>query len=219
MHIYPSLIAAPLLRLESVIHELDPFVDGYHLDIMDDHFVPNMTWGADFVHAIAQATGKRLWVHCMVDNPDVWISRLMLPPDSIISFHIELNVDFSRIILRIKEKKWRASIVINPKTAPEKIFPYLELCDQVLIMSVEPGFSGQAFLPKTVQKAAMLHQYKQEHQLQYTLGMDGGIGIENIADICMHGVTDIAAAKAIFGQSDYIRAVQKLRQVCGQVRK
>ncbi len=210
IHIYPSLIGAPLLRLESVIKELDPFIDGYHLDIMDNHFVPNLTWGADFVHAIAQATSKQLWVHLMVDNPDQWVATLNLPHNSLCSIHIESNIDFSKSIKQIKEKKWQMSIAINPKTVPEKIFPLLEHCDQVLVMSVEPGFSGQSFLPETLAKVDVLVNYRQDHQLSYTMAMDGGIGLDTIEEVWKHGVNDVAVASGIFGQKDYVQAVKKL---------
>src|SRR5205814_4684098 len=126
------------------------------LDIMDNHFVPNLTWGPTVVNAIAQKTSRTLWVHLMLDNPLGIIEQLDVPQQSIISVHLESPGDIHAAIHAIKNKNWRASIAIKPKTAVSELTPFLNLIDHVLLMSVDPGFSGQAFLPATEQKIDQL---------------------------------------------------------------
>ncbi len=211
--IYPSLIAADLLRLKEEIRQLQPYCDGFHLDVMDNHFVPNLTFGADIVNAVSAATTKQLWVHLMVDNPISWCNTLTLQAESIVSFHIEATKKAQDIIKQIKENNWRASIAIKPKTPVAAIFPLLNTIDQVLLMSVEPGFSGQQFLPSVVDKIEPLITYRKDHGLSFAIGIDGGINQENIGMLATKGVEDFAVAAAIFDQPDPVAALKKLRKV------
>ncbi len=211
IRIYPSLISANLLRLQEEITRLEPYCDGFHLDIMDNHFVPNLTFGADMVHAISEITKKQLWVHLMVDNPESWCDQLQLHDESILSFHFESTKHIPDMVKRIKEKNWQPSIAIKPKTDVRELFPCLNMMNQVLLMSVEPGFSGQQFLPSVVDKIEPLLKYKDEHQLQFSIGMDGGITKQNIGTLAQKGVHDFAVASAIFDQSDPIAALQALK--------
>lgn len=211
--IFPSLIAGDLLNLQKEIKKLDPYVDGYHLDIMDNHFVPNLTWGPMFINAIAQATYRTLWVHLMVDNPMEWPDLLFLPPGSICTFHIESKKEIPKLIKQIKEKKWLASIAINPETSIEEIFPILNVFDQVLIMSVEPGFSGQAFLPKTTKKIEQLAAFRDTSNAQFHIGIDGGVNENNINMLAIKGVNDFAIASGIFDTENQIATLKKLKNL------
>src|SRR5437660_148073 len=141
MSIFTSLMAADPLNLEHAINQLQPYCAGFHLDIMDNHFVPNITWGAATVNAIAQKVekSKKIWVHLMVDNPYDFYETLFLADGSLVSFHLESKVNHADLIKRIKEKKQRASLAINPKTAASEIIPFLHVIDHILVMSVEPG--------------------------------------------------------------------------------
>ena len=145
VRIYPSLMAADPLHLENEIELLEPYCAGFHLDVMDNHFVPNITWGANTVNAIAKR-GKPVWVHLMVEKPDLFYDTLFLPVDSTVSFHIESDVDVFEFVKIIREKKQQVSIAISPKTPISRILPFLVNLDQDLLMSVEPGFSGQHLL-------------------------------------------------------------------------
>ncbi len=211
IRIYPSLISANLLRLEEEIKKLEPYCDGFHIDIMDNHFVPNLTFGADIVHAISTVTNKQLWVHLMIDDPESWIDSLQLPPESILSFHFESTKHIPEIIKRITEKNWLPSIALKPKTAVSEIFPFLNGISQVLLMSVEPGFSGQRFLPSVIGKLEPLMKQRDKHKLSFTIGMDGGVNEENIGMLAQHGIHDFAIASAIFDQPDPVAALKKLR--------
>jgi ribulose-phosphate 3-epimerase len=211
--IYPSIVAAPPLTLDNTIKQLDPYCAGFHCDIMDNHFVPNLTFGASTVNAINAASKKPVWVHLMVDDPINWCKTLSLKSNSIVSFHFESTNEIQVITKRIKENNWKASIAINPKTPVEKIFDLLHLIDQVLIMSVEPGFSGQRFLESVLNKIAPLIAYRTQHHLSFEIGIDGGITAENIGMIAEHNVNDFAIASAIFNQPNPLNALQKLSNI------
>lgn len=206
--IFPSLIGGNLLCIEKSMRQVAPYCHGFHLDVMDNHFVANLTFGADTVNAIADATSKQIWVHLMVDDPINWCDTMNLAPNSIVSFHFESTSNHDDIIECIKEKKWIPSIAINPKTDAEKIFPLLNAIDHALVMSVEPGFSGQRFLNDSLEKVKAIKRYKGE----VVIGMDGGINQENIADVVAAGAQDLAIASAIFAPNDPGQAIQSLQK-------
>lgn len=212
VRIYPSLISAHLLNIEHDITMLEPYCDGFHLDIMDNHFVPNLSFGIDMIHAISEKTRKQLWVHLMVDNPHQWTQKISLPSHTIVSFHIESAQEVLSLINLIKEKKWLPSIAINPKTNVNEIFSYLHLIDQLLVMSVEPGFSGQRFLEAAITKIELLNDYRKTNNLSFSIGCDGGITIENSAILAHKGVSDFAIASAIFNAPNPIQAIEQLRK-------
>lgn len=211
--IYPSLISADLLNLGSVIKNFNPVCDGFHIDIMDNHFVPNLTWGADLTNAISRASHKPLWVHLMVEKPDEWLPILDLTPGSILTFHFESNSEKIRLIHRIKEKNLKAGIAINPKTSVEQILPFADLVDQILVMSVEPGFSGQDFNPDVLAKLDPLLFLRKAQQLNFTIAMDGGINAKNIHMLAQKGVDEFGVASAIFNDPNPIAAYEKLKKL------
>jgi len=213
VEIFPSLISSDLLNLQKEIEILDSHCHGYHIDVMDDHFVPNLTWGTQFVEAIDKATAKPLWVHLMVDDPRRWVKILSLNANSIISFHIESSKETRTILDLIKKKNIVPSIAINPKTPIETIFPFLDILPHVLVMSVEPGFSGQSFLPEVVQKVDLLRGYCQSRGFKCKIGMDGGIGKENISMLCKKGVEHFGIGSAIFEEKDRVGAINNLYKV------
>src|SRR5262245_4796884 len=150
--LYPSLIAADQLNLKAAIQLLEDHCHGFHADVMDGHFVPTLTWGPPTVNALDRITSKPLWVHLMVTDPATVIAQLHLKPDSLVSFHLESTSNPKSIINRIEEKKWRSSLAISPKTDLKTTFDLLSSIDHLLIMSVEPGAGGQAFIPETLAK-------------------------------------------------------------------
>ena len=210
--IYPSLIAANPLYLHQTIKTLEPYCAGFHCDIMDNHFVSNLTFGFDIVQAIDAATFTQTWVHLMVDNPADWCKRLILKPHSIVSFHFESTNEPDKVIKCIKEKKWLPSIAINPKTDEGEIFHLLDTISQILIMSVNPGFSGQPFLDTVLKKIPSLIYERKKRNLTFSIGIDGGINAKNIISIAQQGAQDLAIASAIFNTPDPLRALQSLSQ-------
>jgi ribulose-phosphate 3-epimerase len=212
-YIFPSLTAADQLNLHHDIKLLEPYCDGFHLDVMDNHFVPNITWGADTVNAIAQLTNRILWVHLMVDKPVDFLETLSLKEHSIITFHIETIGNNINIINRIREKNLVPSVAISPKTPVEEIFPLLDVVHHVTIMSVEPGFAGQQFLPSAIDKVDRLVGYRQTSGLKFEIALDGGINETNIAKLTQGGVDVFGVASAIFGKPDPIAALKNLQKL------
>lgn len=241
--IFPSLISADLLNLERTINQLEPYCAGFHLDIMDNHFVPNLTWGTMFIDAIGRCAAKQLWVHLMVDNPSSWATRMHLPAQSIVSFHLEsllsppttachhtctqetsstnpihqnsslVTESVIHLIKLIQNENWRASIAINPETPIAALFPFLRMLDHVLIMSVHPGASGQSFLPTTDHKVKELTDYCTANKLHITISVDGGITPAHCARLQSLGVHHFAAAAAIFHTPDPVKALQELQKI------
>ncbi|MGA9530268.1 MAG: ribulose-phosphate 3-epimerase [Candidatus Babeliales bacterium] len=212
--IFPSLISANLLNLQNEIDLLDPYCEGFHLDVMDNHFVPSLTWGAYFINQIAAASQGRTWVHLMVDDPDNWIPRFTIPSKSIVSFHFEASPNPLVTIQFILKKGWVPSLAINPKTKSSDVF-YLFDCGikHVLIMAVEPGFSGQLYLPGVNEKIEEVQAYKVERQLDLTIALDGGINKNNIAQLARMGVEHFAVATGIFSYQNRIKALQELNRL------
>jgi len=211
--IFPSLTGANQLNLQHDIKLLEPHCEGFHLDVMDNHFVPNITWGADTVNAIARLTNRTLWVHLMIDKPADFLEALSLQAYSIITFHAEMNNNKENIIKRIREKNWMPGIAVSPKTPIEDIFPFLDAVHHVTLMSVEPGFAGQPFLPSVIDKLDRLVGYRQTSGLPITIALDGGIHEQNIADLARRGADVFGVASAIFGKSDPIAALLNLQKL------
>lgn len=211
--IYPSLMGIDVLNVQKELERVDELASGYQLDIMDFHFVPNVTCGPDFVNAIARVTYKKLWIHLMVEHPIDWLDRFFLQPGTIVSFHIESKTDIHKTINAIHEKKWLPSIALNPKTPLEHIFPFVPMVHQVLVMSVDPGFSGQLFSKDTIGRIQTLAGYRQTSGMKFAIGVDGGVNKDNIASLVQAGVDDIAVASAIFGSQDPAAALNDLKNL------
>lgn len=211
--LYPSLISADLLDLRSQITLLDPYCDGYHLDVMDGHFVPNITWGPAFINTIAATTTKQCWVHLMTTNPQMWIDRFVLSPGSMVDFHIETDVDHQAILDHIRFKGWRCGITLSPNTSITTILPLLRHVDYVLVMSVQPGFSGQTFIPSSLETITALADYRAQQALKFDIAIDGGINELTIQQAVKAGATHIAAAAAIFSQHNPVTALECLKRL------
>ena len=208
--IFPSLIASDILNLETQIKKLENICDGFHIDIMDGHFVPNLTWGAIFVNAISHLTKKPLFVHLMVDHPEIWPSRLEVPPESILCFHSEATSSPEIITQQIKEKNIAAAVAIKPSTDIKDLYSTLEYIDHVLLMSVEPGSSGKPFLTETVIRLNELINYKKENSLNFSISMDGGIDKTNIKRLSELGVEIFAVGSAIFNSTNPTTNIKEL---------
>jgi ribulose-phosphate 3-epimerase len=201
--IYPSLISADILNLREVIKNLDSHCEGYRIDVMDDHFVPNLTWGSAFVNAIRKETSLPIHLHLMVDNPKKWVDRVELKKDDIFIFHWEVTQN-------IPELDCQVGVAINPGTPVEEIYQLLEKIDHVLLMSVEPGFSGQKFMPEVVKKVAPLIDLREKNNLSFSIGMDGGVGEKNISILEKEGIDVVGVASAIFSNKNYVDALKSL---------
>ena len=216
MKIYPSLISSDLLKLNETLALFDSYCDGYHIDVMDFHFVPNLTWGPQFVNSFVKATTQPLHVHLMVDNPFQWIDILDLSPIDSFMFHFEAiqnSNECAKLIENIKKKKWQVGIVINPETPVEELYSFLPSLDNILLMSVNPGFSGQPFMSSVIDKIQPLLDQRTKLKTKFDIGIDGGVDKENIALLGRKGIDFVGVASAIFSQKDPIDALQRLYEL------
>ena len=216
MRIYPSLMSVAPSNLEDEIQLLQPYCAGFHLDIMDNQFVPNRALSIDTVNNIVKMVSKPVWVHLMVEDPERFYTQLFLSHDSLVSFHIESEVDVARFVKIIREKKHKPSITISPKTPLERMFQFCDIVDQVVLMSVDPGFSGQPFLPESISRLEQLVAYRKKNNHIFRIGIDGGINKNNIKTVAEKGVDDCAIASGIFKQPDHLVALHELQEVVAE---
>ncbi len=215
-HVYPAIMGIDQDGLQK-LKMLQGLCDRVHIDVMDTIFVPNGTQGVSHIYETAEKYVFLPWVHLMVQFPLSFYQQLVLPIGSIVSFHIESVVDIFEMIKIIKEKNHRASIAISPKTPLEELMPYVNLIDQALVMSVEPGFSGQPFLSEVIQKIERLVHYRQEGKYMFRIAVDGGIDSANIVSLASKGVDDFAVSSGIFGKKDPVVALRELRDLVGEI--
>lgn len=207
--IFPSLISADLLCLREELITLEPYVAGFHLDVMDFHFVPNLTWGPSFINQIRAATEKQLWIHLMVDYPETYFDRLILHAGDIVTLHIESPslYDFNTLSSEISQRGWIPSVALNPIT-PLDVLNDLTI-KHVVLMSVEPGFSGQQFIPDILEKLKALNAKRSQTGISYTIALDGGINEHNFEELIQNGADQLAIASALFSQPNRIAAIKK----------
>lgn len=199
MKFYPSLIEAYFFHMPAIIKALDPYVEGYHIDIMDHHFVPNLTWGPSLVQAIGLLTTKPLWLHLMVEKPETLLPLCMNQENEYIaSIHQETISDWQYIISLKKQYNLSLGVALNPETSLKELMPFIKDIDHVLIMTVHPGFSGQQFLEKSWQKIDAASALCAEHNKNCVIAVDGGIKEQHITFLKQKKVEMIAAASAIF---------------------
>jgi len=212
--LYPSLLAADEHSLDKAVRQLETIAHGFHIDIMDNKFVPNTGISVEKTNALAKITYRQLWVHLMVEEPESYLNQLQLPADSILTFHIESHKQSSKMINKILEKKWLPGIAVKPKTSVGEVFPFLGSIYQALIMSVEPGFSGQPFLEETLDKIGPLLGYRDTSHLKFKIAIDGGISEKNLAKVVQKRVDEIAIGSAIFdAKVGPVKALQLLSEI------
>lgn len=214
--IYPSLYASDLLHLGDTLKRFEPTCEGYHLDLMDGHFVPNISCGVDIVHAIARATKRSLHIHLMVEDPIQTIDLMHgLKNSDMVIFHIESKSDAKKTIDFIYKKNIQVGLAVRPKTPLNKLYPFLGMVNQVLLMSVEPGFSGQPFLESATDRLKELVTYRKEKNLHFAIAMDGGINKSNIENLVAGGLDCCIIGSAIFTQPDPLAAFHELNRMIG----
>lgn len=212
MKIAPSLLSADFSNLEKEVKNVEKSgADLLHLDMMDGHFVPNLTFGVPIIKAIRKHTKLPFDVHMMVFNPEKYFDELRDANVQMISFHLEASIHHDRIINEIKKREIKAGIAINPSTAISSIENILPILDYVLIMSVNPGFGGQKFISYTLNKIKQLKKIIKNNGYNTLIEVDGGIKSENIKLLKDAGADICVAGSSVFGKPDRKKAIEILK--------
>ena len=213
MLLAPSILAADLADLKTAAKQCSQGgADFIHVDVMDGHFVPNLTIGVPVVKALAACSEIPLEVHLMVSNPERLLEEYLDAGARWLSVHWEAAVHLDRLIDLIQQRGAAAGVVLNPATPIEVLEDILPMLDFVLLMSVNPGFAGQAFLPYTLEKARRLRSAIERRQLDVKIAMDGGIGVDNIRQVVASGVDLCVAGSAVFASEDPVATMRELRR-------
>jgi len=210
--IAPSILSADFGNLEEEIKKVEAAgAEMIHIDVMDGHFVPNITIGPLIVKAVRSATKLPLDVHLMIENPDKYIVAFAKAGADIITIHVEASRNINEDIGIIRENQVKPGLVINPGTPVEKLFPYLDKVEMVLVMSVNPGFAGQKFMPEVLPKVKKLSSELGVRSLKVDIEVDGGITPETAPEVVKAGANVLVAGSAIFGAKDYKEVIQRLK--------
>lgn len=186
-----------------------------HVDVMDGHFVPNITIGPLVLKSLTGRTALPFDVHLMIENPDQYLKDFVTPQTEFICVHQEACTHLHRTIQAVHAEGVKAGVSLNPATSLHVLDYVLEDLDMVLLMSVNPGFGGQQFIPQTLRKAAQLDQLRRERNLHFEIEIDGGVSPENIAEISQTGVDIFVAGSAVFGAEDVGQRVKELIAAMG----
>ncbi|PIR23785.1 MAG: ribulose-phosphate 3-epimerase [Deltaproteobacteria bacterium CG11_big_fil_rev_8_21_14_0_20_45_16] len=210
--ISPSLLSADFANLESEMAQLDPsLVDYLHLDVMDGHFVPNITIGPDVVKAIASRTNIPLDVHLMIENPERYIKQFADAGAHIITVHAEAATHLQRCLQQIREFGCKAGVSLNPATPLEALHYVLEDSDLILLMTVNPGFGGQKFIPQMLQKIKDCVALIENRNIE--LEVDGGVKVSNIKSLYEAGARVFVSGSEIFSNPPYNDVIRRMRSV------
>jgi ribulose-phosphate 3-epimerase len=211
--IAPSILAADFSKLGDEIKSVEQAgADWIHVDVMDGHFVPNITIGPLVVEAVRKVTELPLDVHLMVEDADKYIKDFASAGADILTVHVEACPHLNRTINHIKEQDVRAGVVLNPSTSLSTLEEILHEIDMVLLMSVNPGFGGQKFITSLLDKTLNLKQIMDQYEQEFDLQVDGGVKAENAGELKEAGANVLVAGSAIFNSADYKKAIQQLRE-------
>ncbi len=208
----PSILAADLARLADEVAAVERAgADWIHVDVMDGHFVPNLTMGPETVAALKRITRLPLDVHLMIENPADYIEPFARAGAELITIHREAVDDVEPLFEKIEACGCRPAVAINPETAVEAVSPLISRAAMILVMSVNPGFAGQGFIGSTLEKLSALAELKRRCSSDCLLEMDGGIKTGNVAAVISAGVDVVVSGSGVFGSDDYAAAIRVMQ--------
>jgi ribulose-phosphate 3-epimerase len=211
VEILPSILSADFARLGEQVAALEAAgCRTFHVDVMDGHFVPNITIGPPVVESLRKATRAVLDVHLMITDPDKYAPIFIQAGADHVSVHQEVCAHLDRTLNMIRDEGAKAGVVINPATPVETLEDVLDVADYVLVMSVNPGFGGQEFIPNALNKVRRLAQMRKERGLQFPIEIDGGITRDNIGDAVNAGVEWVVAGSQIFHSGNPVHSYEEL---------
>ncbi len=215
--IAPSILAANLASLGDEIRSVEQGgATMLHVDVMDGHFVPNLSIGVPVVASLRKATRLTLDVHLMIENPDRYVEAFAEAGADMISVHQEATPHLDRVLAAIRELGREAGAVINPATPVATLSEVLDKVDYVLVMSVNPGFGGQAFIPGSLEKIRQLKEIRARYNHAFRIEVDGGVGPENVVQLVRAGAEILVAGTSVFHTPDPAAAVRLMRQLASE---
>ena len=217
IEIAPSILASNFSRLGEEIRLVEEGgADVIHVDVMDGHFVPNISIGIPVVESLRKATRLPLDVHLMIENPEEYIEEFVRAGADRVLIHQEATVHLDRALTMIRELGAQAGAAINPATPVPMLEDVLGKVDTVLVMSVNPGFGGQKFIPNAVEKIRQLNQWRSRYNAAFRIEVDGGVDLGNAAELALAGANTFVAGTSIFHTSDPAGAVRQIRRVASE---
>jgi ribulose-phosphate 3-epimerase len=212
LKIAPSILSADFARLGDEIRQVEAAgADSIHFDVMDGHFVPNLSIGVPVMESVRKVTRLPLDAHLMIENPEKYVGAFVQAGANSVTVHSEVCIDLAAIANQIHQLGARASIAINPETPPDRVLAAAEHFDMILVMSVHPGFGGQSFIPESVEKLRSVRNELNRRGLMIDLQVDGGIKIDNIGRVAAAGANVLVSGSGIFGHHDYHGIIARMR--------
>lgn len=216
--IAPSILSADFTRLGEEIKAVEKAgADYIHIDVMDGHFVPNITVGPMIVAAARQATDLPLDVHLMIESPDMYIDDFVKAGSDLITVHVETVTHLHRLLGVIRDAGVKAGVALNPATPLSSIEYVLKNLDMVVLMTVNPGFAAQSFIPEVLPKIRELKEIIAQKGIEVDIEVDGGINVKNIGQAAQAGANVFVAGSAIFGSGDYAETISVMRKNIGGI--